>query len=358
VIPATTSPGLVTLLDNATSIPVFVGGASSVSNLVPFFIPLGMISVSGAWKITTGPTSVASGPGTSRKMFWQPRQGLIAGRGALNPASTPLPVTWDSATITAVTLSGGDLVATNTGTSAVNQGAHVNFSPGKTSGKWYVEIAFTTITSGSGSNLGVGLGTTTSNYSQMGASALTGNMCYQSGNLWANNASTGVSLGARSSGDVIAIAIDLDNRKIWFKKVNATAGNWNNNGSADPATNVGGPNHSGRDHGAVLYLWRHQRRHQQRHHPQCRGYCLYRIGAFRIYLGMDGLNGRAYSNAWRGRHQTHHHQNAGKGAVGAARTQRRQRDVAVGVRQRRYQFTLPDFRQSIGGELLYQFGGV
>lgn len=54
VIPATTSPGLVTLLDNATSIPVFVGGASSVSNLVPFFIPIGAKSVSGAWKITTG----------------------------------------------------------------------------------------------------------------------------------------------------------------------------------------------------------------------------------------------------------------------------------------------------------------
>ncbi len=54
VIPATTSPGVVTLLDNATSIPVFVGGASSVSNLVPFFIPLGIKSVSGAWKITTG----------------------------------------------------------------------------------------------------------------------------------------------------------------------------------------------------------------------------------------------------------------------------------------------------------------
>ena len=54
VIPATTSPGNVLLLDNATSITVFVGGATSVSNLVPFFIPLGMISVSGAWKITTG----------------------------------------------------------------------------------------------------------------------------------------------------------------------------------------------------------------------------------------------------------------------------------------------------------------
>jgi hypothetical protein len=54
VIPATTTPGLVTVLDNATSIPVFVGGASSVSNLVPFFVPLGVVSVSGAWKVTTG----------------------------------------------------------------------------------------------------------------------------------------------------------------------------------------------------------------------------------------------------------------------------------------------------------------
>jgi len=54
VIPATTSPGNVLLLDNATSITVFTGGASSVSNLVPFFIPLGLYSVSGAWKVTTG----------------------------------------------------------------------------------------------------------------------------------------------------------------------------------------------------------------------------------------------------------------------------------------------------------------
>lgn len=54
VVPASTSPGAIALLDGATSITVFTGGASSVSNLVPFFIPLGMISLSGAWKITTG----------------------------------------------------------------------------------------------------------------------------------------------------------------------------------------------------------------------------------------------------------------------------------------------------------------
>jgi hypothetical protein len=54
VVPATTSPGNVIILDNATSITVFTGGASSVTNLVPFMIPLGVISVSGAWKVTTG----------------------------------------------------------------------------------------------------------------------------------------------------------------------------------------------------------------------------------------------------------------------------------------------------------------
>jgi hypothetical protein len=54
ITPATTSPGVVTLLDNATSIPVFVGGAASVTSLIPFYVPLGMISVSGAWKVTTG----------------------------------------------------------------------------------------------------------------------------------------------------------------------------------------------------------------------------------------------------------------------------------------------------------------
>lgn len=54
VIPATTSPGNVILLDNATSITVFIGGATSVADLKPFWIPLGLKSASGAWKITTG----------------------------------------------------------------------------------------------------------------------------------------------------------------------------------------------------------------------------------------------------------------------------------------------------------------
>jgi hypothetical protein len=54
VIPATTSPGAVALLDGATSIAVFAGGASSVTSLIPFVIPWGENSSVGAWKVTTG----------------------------------------------------------------------------------------------------------------------------------------------------------------------------------------------------------------------------------------------------------------------------------------------------------------
>ena len=63
VIPATTSPGNVLLLDGATSITVFAGGAVSVSDLTPFFIPLGIFSVSGAWSVTTGANVSAIGIG-------------------------------------------------------------------------------------------------------------------------------------------------------------------------------------------------------------------------------------------------------------------------------------------------------
>jgi outer membrane murein-binding lipoprotein Lpp len=54
VIPATTSPGAVSIEDGATNTTVFTGGASSVSNLVPFVIPIGAKSTAGGWEITTG----------------------------------------------------------------------------------------------------------------------------------------------------------------------------------------------------------------------------------------------------------------------------------------------------------------
>lgn len=55
VIPATTSPGAIAIKDGGnTAITVFAGGASSISSLHPFFIPLGARSGAGAWQLTTG----------------------------------------------------------------------------------------------------------------------------------------------------------------------------------------------------------------------------------------------------------------------------------------------------------------
>jgi hypothetical protein len=49
--PATTSPGLVTILDGSTSIPIMVAGTTTIA---PIVVELGMQSVSGAWSVTTG----------------------------------------------------------------------------------------------------------------------------------------------------------------------------------------------------------------------------------------------------------------------------------------------------------------
>lgn len=64
IVPATTSPGAVSVKDGAGSaITIFAGGASSVSNLVPFFVPVGARSAGGAWSVTTGTNVSAIGVG-------------------------------------------------------------------------------------------------------------------------------------------------------------------------------------------------------------------------------------------------------------------------------------------------------
>lgn len=67
IVPATTSPGAVAIKDGASSaITVFAGGATSVADLKPFFVPVGARSVAGAWQITTGANVSAIGVGKFR----------------------------------------------------------------------------------------------------------------------------------------------------------------------------------------------------------------------------------------------------------------------------------------------------
>ena len=146
--------------------------------------------------------------------------------------------TWDAATVTAVTLSGGNLVATNTGTTSADQGAKVASASGKSSGKYYFEATFT-LKNNVGANGGLGISTFASTYTGMGNNATTGSMLFwQSGNAYTNGSPAGVTITALIQGQVMCLAVDLDNRKIWFR--NGAAGNWNQSGTANPATNTGG----------------------------------------------------------------------------------------------------------------------
>jgi len=65
IVPASTSPGAVTIKDGGDSaITIFAGGASSLTSLAPFFVPVYAKSRTGAWQITTGSNVSAIGVGT------------------------------------------------------------------------------------------------------------------------------------------------------------------------------------------------------------------------------------------------------------------------------------------------------
>jgi hypothetical protein len=56
VVPGTTAAGAVSIKDGSgSSITVFAGGGTTaLSTLIPFYVPIGAFSSSGAWKVTTG----------------------------------------------------------------------------------------------------------------------------------------------------------------------------------------------------------------------------------------------------------------------------------------------------------------
>ena len=62
-----------------------------------------------------------------------------------------------------------------------------------------------------------------------------GSVRLNNSSLLAANGTTSIAAGERGQ-----IAIDFINRTFWVRRLLPTPGNWNNNGSADPATNTGG----------------------------------------------------------------------------------------------------------------------
>lgn len=139
--------------------------------------------------------------------------------------------TWNPSDKTAsVTLSGGNLTAV---TSATNQA--VRAIDKQITGKFYFEVTCTTI----GANFGVGLNT---GQALPTAGAITGTIMIVSGGglIYLNGVSTGITIGAVTSGSLLGIAVDITNQLAWFRV--GAAGNWNGNAGYAPNTGVGGVN--------------------------------------------------------------------------------------------------------------------
>jgi len=169
---------------------------------------------------------------TDAANYYSRMQRYLITLGAITSCST---VQWQTSTAVNISLSNNNLTATTT--SASVGGVKLADACSRNSGKFYIEYTLTTTTSGG--STGPGIGITSAFYSSLGLNATGGVMMYpkSNGNIWSNGSNL-QTLATRSSGDVIGMAIDLDNRKAWYRV--APSGNWNGQPTDNPATNTGG----------------------------------------------------------------------------------------------------------------------
>ena len=165
-------------------------------------------------------------------------QGGIA-TGTVNITVRPTPVTWSTTDKHGnISISGGGLVA-----QAVAGGWKAGrANQSRSSGKFYFEA-----TIGSG-DLGVGLGNASAglgNY--IGADAngvfLYADPSWGRGVFIAGGSPGNWTSGTIVAGDVVQVAVDLNAKRLWAKRVSDTT--WNASATANPATGVGGYDISG-----------------------------------------------------------------------------------------------------------------
>lgn len=194
--------------------------------------------------IPSGGTAIYYETDTTNTFVWNGGAWLQMNGGGSNAfakwTSTPANPGWDplyhdQVSGAAITLSNSNKTATPA------SGANFNFAfgtPAKYTGKFYFEFNLASVSSaavglasGEGRAPGYGVGLNTFGKQQPG----------QLG--WQPNGDVAVNpLGAvvilttiqtYAAGDTLGIAVDIDNDLVWFR---TNAGNWNNNGSANPAT--------------------------------------------------------------------------------------------------------------------------
>lgn len=155
-------------------------------------------------------------------------------------SSVTATVTWDPLN------KGSNIVLTNSNLTVSNAsaGASTQFARSTTSrstGKYYVEMSVDNFTGG---QTGPGLGACNASASVNALPGVDINGFVQTlGNnanfqgWWFNNVQQNNSLIATAIGQRLCMAFDIDNLKVWWRINN---GNWNGNGSADPAAGTNG----------------------------------------------------------------------------------------------------------------------
>jgi hypothetical protein len=184
--------------------------------------PLGLPVTEAANKFGLAVTKVAAG---------KPGLGVVYvnASGAVVPPVPPFTAsTWNAADKVATNLTNGNLTATSSGSAGSGRA-----SPGYSAGKFYWEFTFVNV---SQTTTSAGFGSTGAalpiNVTSAGGTGLGGGGAITVGGV--NQGSVGV----RANGDVIGVAVDLTANLIWYRV--APVGTWNNSGTANPATGVGG----------------------------------------------------------------------------------------------------------------------
>lgn len=136
---------------------------------------------------------------------------------------------------TFMVLSNGDLTTTATGGNATAMSI-----ANHTTGKYYCEMISQTGTAAYAHGMGIAnLSYDVSVSVNVGISNAAG-LWSGDTTIYINNSGDGTDgTYGNPVNDVVSMAVDLDNNRIWFR---VNGGNWNNSVSNDPATNTGGRN--------------------------------------------------------------------------------------------------------------------
>jgi hypothetical protein len=134
-----------------------------------------------------------------------------------------------------ITLSGGNLIATNNNSTI----STVRAVDKQVSGKWYWEYTCNTFANNS-SGVGIEWNSAPLNSNVADTGSVVPGKCgvARLGQIAVDGNSTGITFGTIANGAVICVAVDLTARLVWFRL--GAAGNWNNNATYNPATGTGG----------------------------------------------------------------------------------------------------------------------